>query len=92
MSQGTLAILVGGGFLVLLVAATYWIEARRGGSLRTNHQLAAVTLAFLLVECARLASRWLYIPAAVLFLGAVIDYVRLRRQAGREAQERKPTS
>lgn len=84
-------ILVGGVFLVVLVGATYRIEARRGGSLRTNHELAAVTLAALLAEWARLESRWLFIPAGLLAAGAMIDYVRLRLRAGRRTQKQKPT-
>ena len=82
--------LVGGVFFALLLGAAYWMEARRGGRLRAIHELAAVTVAFLLALCGK-ESRRLYIPALILVAGTVFDYVRSRRQAGREGQKQDST-
>lgn len=81
----------GAALFLILLGATYWIEARRGGNLRVIHDLAAVVLAFLLVQCGRLESQWCFIPAGILAAGAVIDHLRARRRADRGAQKETPT-
>ena len=82
--------MVGGAALVLIGGPGYWIEARRGLNMRIPRATLALVLAFYLTQCAKLEQvGWLYIPALLVAVAAVISVVRYRRQVIRRNAARE---